>query len=107
MKRDAADKRWSRAVRNRDDCTCRRCGKPYPPNAFGLHAAHIFSRGIKRTRCDVDNGISLCWGCHAWFDNLDKADKEAWARAQIGDDVYDALKERARNPRKRQPVGAT
>lgn len=104
MKRTLADSRWSKAVRERDGYRCRRCGKQHATNSTGLHAAHIFSRGILRTRHDVINGLAMCWGCHVVFDHMEKSERENFARLMIGDEEYDALKERARNPRKRQPV---
>lgn len=106
MKRTAADRRWSQEVRERDDYTCQRCGRMHERNSVGLHAAHIFSRGIMRTRHDIDNGISLCYGDHRWFDSRSKEDREAFARNILGDERYEALKIRARNPRKRQPCQA-
>lgn len=106
MKRTAADRRWSLSVRKRDNFTCQRCGKQHAENSLGLHAAHVFSRGIKRTRCDIDNGISLCYGDHRWFDSRSKEVREAFARAFMGDERYEALRERANTPAKRRPAGA-
>lgn len=106
MKRTAADARWSKAVRERDNYTCQRCGKQHLTNSVGLHAAHVFSRGIKRTRHDIDNGISLCYGDHRWFDSRSKEDRETFARSILGDEKYEALRERATVPTKRRPVGA-
>lgn len=103
MKRTAADIRWSKAVRERDDYICQRCGKQYDRSSFGIHAAHIFSRGIMRTRHDIDNGITLDYGCHRVFDAMSKEDRESFARSILGDEKYEALRVRARNPRKRQP----
>ena len=101
MKRTAADARWSKAVRERDGYRCRRCGKPHAKNSQGLHAAHIFSRGIIRTRHDPDNGLSMCYGCHRVFDQMQKSDRERYVRSLIGDEKYELLAGRARSPRKR------
>lgn len=69
MKRTASDRRWSKIVRTRDFYTCQRCGAHHSTNSQGLHAAHVFSRGIQRTRCRPDNGIALCRGCHVYLDS--------------------------------------
>lgn len=103
MKRTSQDRRWSKQVRARDGYTCRRCGTTHAENSFGLHAAHIFSRGILRLRLDIRNGVALCYGCHRWFDSRSKEDREAFVRSLIGD-VYDVLLEIKNNPAKRRPV---
>ena len=108
MKRNADDRRWSLAVRTRDNFTCQwpTCGRKHAQNSTGLHAAHIFSRSIKRTRCDVENGIALCYPHHTRFDHLSKEDREAFVRNRIGNVRYEALRERANSPLKRQAVQA-
>lgn len=103
MKRTAADARWSKAVRERDNYTCQRCGAVHASNSQGLHAAHIFSRGIKRIRHDLVNGIALCYGCHRHIDSH-AADKEALARRLLGDEGYEALRLLAHTPAKRVAV---
>jgi hypothetical protein len=103
MKRTAADARWSKAVRERANYTCQRCGTPHTPNSQGLHAAHIFSRGIKRTRCDESNGLALCYGCHRFVDGR-PLEREALARLILGDGEFEALRERAHAPAKRVQI---
>lgn len=100
MKRSADDRRWSKAVRERDGYKCQRCFTQHTTNSVGLHAAHIFSRGIKRTRHDLDNGISLCYGDHRWFDSRSKEDKEAFARSFLGDERYEQLRQKAITPKR-------
>lgn len=90
MKRDKADREWSKAVRERDDYTCVRCETPYPTNSRGLHAAHIMGRGKLATRHDLINGVALCFGCHRWLDTHPDL-KAEFFRAYLGDDVYDDL----------------
>lgn len=103
MKRTTLDRNWSRAVRERADFTCQRCGKQHAEKSQGLHGAHIFSRGIKRTRHEVLNGLALCYGCHQYIDSH-REEKEALARKVLGDEVYEWLAEQARTPIKRQPI---
>lgn len=51
---------WSGIIKIRDR-RCIRCGK----NNL-LNAAHIYSRSNKNVRYDLQNGITLCVGCHFW-----------------------------------------
>jgi len=53
------DKEWAEAVKERDGHRCQYCGK----TTF-LNSHHIFSRSNFLTRWDLDNGITLCSGCH-------------------------------------------
>lgn len=100
MKRTADDRRWSRAIRERDGFRCQLCGAVHSESSTGLHAAHIFSRGIKRTRLDLENGIALCYACHVRADG-NPALKEELARKLLGDERYDALRLRAHTPIKK------
>jgi len=79
----ALDKKASRACRERDDYICQRCGTKHATNSSGLHAAHIMPRRHKNTRWHLDNLISLCFGCHRWFDEQRFASAE-WMEARIG-----------------------
>jgi len=54
----AKDRAWSMAVRQRDG-KCQWCGRKDM-----LQADHIFSRRMNSTRWNIDNGITLCRGCH-------------------------------------------
>jgi len=62
--KNKCDKLWSLAVRLRDNYTCQRCHAKHEINSRGLHPHHIFSRKNLSTRFDMDNGITLCFGCH-------------------------------------------
>jgi len=56
-----ADKDWQKAVRERDNYTCRRCGKQDPH----IHTHHINPRSRRPDlKHDVDNGMCLCNSCH-------------------------------------------
>lgn len=55
------ERKWQRAVRERDDFTCQRCGE-YDRY---IHTHHIASRSQRPDlKYDVDNGIALCPPCH-------------------------------------------
>ena len=60
-KHQAADRRWSKAVRQRDGFKCRRCG------AIGGDGAHIKAKGPNpKVRHNTANGLDLCRRCHTW-----------------------------------------
>jgi 5-methylcytosine-specific restriction endonuclease McrA len=96
MKRDKLDAEWSNAVRARDGWKCQRCGRWFPEGTRrGLDAAHIWSRRIKRTRHDLDNGVALCTGCHMSWAHARPPEFHEWARKRLGARKYNALKIRA------------
>lgn len=52
---------WARAVLGRDKATCQHCGA----TGVEMHAHHIKSFAEHpELRWDIDNGITLCHGCH-------------------------------------------
>ena len=93
MRRTAEDARTSDAVRKRDNWTCQRCHK-WMGRSQGLHAAHIFTRSIKKTRHDLDNLVSLCYGCHSWS-HRNPLEFHEWVIKRMGADGYSALMARA------------
>lgn len=95
IKRTAEDRDWSRRVRERDRYMCRRCEVHYLANSTALHAHHIFTRSRKATRHDLDNGVSLCYGCHMWA-HKNPLEFHEWAEKQLGEDAYDVLQARSR-----------
>ena len=55
------DRKWARLVMERDDKQCKVCG-----GKENLHAHHIFPRDkYPVLRHKIDNGLTLCRGCHA------------------------------------------
>ena len=84
-------------VRNRDNWTCQRCGTKYTPPTQGLHCSHYFSRRFMGTRFNLDNLISLCYGCH----RLVESDKQGWYKDfmidKLGQNGYNTLEFKARN----------
>lgn len=56
---------WSKAVRERDDYTCQKCGRRDP----GIVVAHhVAPRGRRRDlKYELSNGVTLCEiPCHQW-----------------------------------------
>ena len=61
IRKSVAYKKWRKAVFERDDYTCQKCGKK---NCY-LNAHHIatFAENENK-RLDIFNGITLCINCH-------------------------------------------
>ncbi len=92
LKRDAADARFSKLIRERDKYTCQRCGAT--PHPQGLHSAHMFSRGKLNTRFDEENACALCYGCHRFLDTHPDLKREFF-RLRLGDVTFEALEVRS------------
>lgn len=90
-----ADTAFSISIRGRDKWKCQRCLKQYAPPTGALHCSHFFSRGKWGTRFDEENCISLCYGCHRYFDGPGKSEYEAYKIRQLGQEGFDALRARA------------
>jgi len=99
VKRDRADAEWSDIVRSRDWWTCQRCGRYYAPPTRALHAAHLFSRGRKRTRTEADVGVALCYGCHRYLD-AHRDQRRALGIKKLGRKRYDELERLSKVPAK-------
>jgi len=54
------DKLWSKKIRERDE-VCQVCG-----GTAYLNAHHVIGRRNRNIRWDMDNGITLCSGCHTF-----------------------------------------
>jgi hypothetical protein len=117
LKRDSADARWSKMVRERAGFRCQfvgygvlnstasvpgRCSMALDNGLApqGLHAAHCFTRGNPRTRTDPDNGLAMCWPHHRAIDG-DKSLKFFVFRYWLGEERFDALQAKANAKRNR------
>ena len=81
------DKRWSKAIKERDEYVCRYCGKT------GTDAAHIFVR-MTCLRYVLENGITLCRVCHQRFDESgDKKFQEKIIEHVVTRKLYNKLSE--------------
>lgn len=100
IKRTAADKWFSDCIRESVDWRCERCNTYFPEGRgrAGLHCSHFYGRGGKSVRFCPDNGDSLCYGCHKYFERA-RDEYTAFKRKKLGDVRYDELVERANKPR--------
>ena len=57
-----ADAAFSQVVKWRDGHTCERCESDYQPEC-----AHLITRDYKAVRTSLQNAVTLCRTCHAWF----------------------------------------
>lgn len=95
MKRSPADVAFSKCIRAAADYKCQRCGKQYDSSSTGLHCSHNFGRRHRTIRWCVDNALSLCAACHAWYGE-NPADSGKWLEEFIGEGTVDLLREKMR-----------
>ena len=88
IKRDAADRNFSLAVRTRDRFTCQYCGKD------GTDAAHIYSRRSKVVRWSMDNALCLCRYHHQYFESNPVAFTD-FLTSHLGEEHMDRLRVKA------------
>lgn len=99
-RRTPRDATWSRDIRDRDGYVCQKCRTQHATNSQGLHAHHLFTKSIKATRHDLDNGVSLCLACHMRAHQY-QAETREWWRSVIGAERFEALSARAHGRRDR------
>src|SRR3990167_2287016 len=112
IKISALDALFSRYIRRRDGrCVC--CADPASPHKREprwtpkcatiryrvLQNSHVFGRGHKSVRFNVDNCNATCWPCHNWLDNH-QTEKEVWQAARLGPKRWADLQRHAATPRK-------
>lgn len=85
-------------VKYRDNWICQRCGRGFPERynmegrriAQGLDWAHIVGRKCHATRWILVNSVSLCYGCHSYFEQHPHKFKK-WVTDRIGKKMYSRL----------------
>jgi 5-methylcytosine-specific restriction endonuclease McrA len=94
IKRDPLDTLFSRYIRMKAGWKCERCGST--PDKRGLHCHHaIHHRRKLSTRWDEDNCISVCLGCHQYFEENDEYEQDFMIK-RLGQERYDLVKARGR-----------
>lgn len=94
-----ADKLWSEIVRKRDG-KCMKCGR-----TTNLQAHHIFSRKFNNTRWNIDNGITLCYGCHLFWAHIEHENFRDLIIGLIGEAKYFELKNLSSQIKKIDKIG--
>jgi len=79
------DKIWSLIIRKRG--RCEKCGRR---NA--LQGAHIFSRRLKSTRYNLNNGVCLCAGCHRFWAHQNPVEFTDFVTKLKGEKVMNELR---------------
>jgi hypothetical protein len=82
-----ADTAFSLLIRDRDGM-CVRCLKQ-----TDLQCAHVVSRSYHGTRCDFENAVTLCKGCHVYFTHR-PLEWEQWMNENFGG-RFDRMRMRA------------
>lgn len=86
--RGKCDVIFSKIIRARDG-HCVSCGTNQ-----NLQCAHIISRRYSGTRCDTENAITLCAGCHIYFTQW-PIEFARFIAETMGEGHYETLKARA------------
>jgi 5-methylcytosine-specific restriction endonuclease McrA len=82
------DKRWSKAVVDRDKGICQKCYAP------GDNPHHVFLRRYLGSRFLLKNGITLCTKCHRWaHDN--PIEFMEWWQGKYGFEKWEYLRMKA------------
>jgi len=92
IKIDPADKWFSLYIRERDNWTCKRCGRKYDrdiPNQ--LQNSHFYGRANESTRFDPENCDSVCYGCHNYWENTNHESYREFKINQLGKKRFDLL----------------
>ena len=93
------DKEWAKKIKERDNYKCIKCGK-----TTYLNSHHIYSRNNHAIRWDIDNGVTLCSGCHTMSSRFSahKTPLEfvLWIKEKRGDEWFNRLREKARAVKK-------
>lgn len=95
IRRDPLDEIFSEYIRATAGWKCERCRNM--PDRRGLHCHHFEKRRKKSTRWDEDNALSLCWGCHQYFQE-NRNEEVAFMICKLGQERFDMLKSRSRIP---------
>ena len=104
MKIDKADSLFSKYIRIRDKWICQRCRKQYEEGAGGIHCSHFYGRRNENTRFEPDNCISLCYGCHKYFDETNREAYRDFKIKQLGDKRFKTLKLQANLYKKKDRI---
>lgn len=87
MNRSYKSQKWSLMVRQRDNYTCKRCGKSKDIDKVKVQAHHIKEyHKYQELRYILENGITLCDRCHhdMWYYSVFEKPKKKHAEFLTG-----------------------
>lgn len=93
---DKVDSLFSKMVRERDNYTCKFCGKNYGGPNPGCHNSHFWGRGMKGTRFDARNCDTLCFSCHMRHEGNKQGYYREYKLKTLESGVYELLEASAR-----------
>jgi len=96
IKSTAADKAFSKCVRERSLWKCERCGAQHEVNSQGLHCSHFYSRGNWSVRFEPLNAFAHCYGCHQYLSGRPE-EFRVWAQQAMGVKAYEVLIEKSQD----------
>lgn len=82
------DKKWSKAVIERDNGICQKCDE------HGDNPHHVFLRRYMGSRFLKENGITLCTSCHRWAHDK-PADFMEWWQDKVGIKTWEYVRMKA------------
>ena len=95
---------WAKQVKDRDGWRCQLCGKNCGKLGGHAHAHHIMRKQSTFMRYNIENGITLCAGCHKF--GVHSPDGEVAFEClqrlihKIGSERWDRLRAWKQNPPK-------
>ena len=97
------DRLFTKYLRKKQDYTCQRCGRVYPPDdCRNLGVSHYWGRGHENTRFDEDNCDLLCTlPCHHIWGGDGRLEYMEFMKRKLGEKGYDLLDIRAHTYKKR------
>lgn len=96
IKEKHVDALFSLYIRERDNWTCRFCHIRIEPPTNKIQCSHYVPRGIRSTRFDTSNCISLDSRCHYIHEKQKQYFYRDWMIQWLGEAEYKALEERSK-----------
>ena len=84
--------KFSLSVRERDEFTCRKCGR----QDKRVECAHIYSRKNRALRWEPTNATSLCYYCHLQWSHREPLEFAEWIKEQLGEERFAELTRKAK-----------
>ena len=89
----AADRNFSRCIREANDWTCEYSGKQFERGSQGLHCSHLFGRRAYAVRFDPSNAFAHSFWAHQHL-GANPVEFADWAEERLGAGMIQILRER-------------